>query len=295
MNEKNLYPSLSQAAREDDREAMSKLDERWDRLAAGTLTEAENDELLGLADASGEAHEAYQAFRPLGPDFQKNVAAAILARQRQEREEARYGAGAGADADRALAPPVGLPTVPPLPHPRLAASPERPRQRRFQRWAAAAGVVVALAVSLLLQQEQKAGFQVEVTHQQALGNLRRGSAEASESAVFQAGRPFEVLARAQKGGAPAVAGRFYLFQDGHLAPLGEPLAERGNLAASGQVPALPGFTAGEGVLVFVFAPPGQLPADAEVQAALAAGAAKNAAASAGFELATKSVWIQPEN
>lgn len=76
-----LLDQLSQAARDEAHEEMTRLDERWDRLSAGALSETENDELLGLADASGEAHEAYQAFKPLGPAFQQKVAAAILAQQ----------------------------------------------------------------------------------------------------------------------------------------------------------------------------------------------------------------------
>jgi hypothetical protein len=83
----DLLDQLSQAAREQALDEQNRLDPRWDRLAAGQLTEEENDELLGLADASGEAHEAYQAFKPLGPAFESRVAAAILARQQVEAEE----------------------------------------------------------------------------------------------------------------------------------------------------------------------------------------------------------------
>lgn len=83
----SLLERVSQVRREEELEEKSFLDERWDRLAAGKLTEAENDELLGLADASGEAHEKYQAFKPLGPAFEKNLVASIRAQQQAEREE----------------------------------------------------------------------------------------------------------------------------------------------------------------------------------------------------------------
>ena len=52
-------------------------DERWDRLAAGTLTAKEEIELKALAASSPEAMEAYVAFKPLGPDFQARVVSAI--------------------------------------------------------------------------------------------------------------------------------------------------------------------------------------------------------------------------
>lgn len=81
-----LLDQLSQAAREEAREDMHDFDDRWDRLAAGTLGEEEKDELLGLADASGKAYEAYQAFKPLGPAFQQSIAAAIVAQQAKERD-----------------------------------------------------------------------------------------------------------------------------------------------------------------------------------------------------------------
>ena len=83
----SLLERVSQVRREEELEEKTFLDERWDRLAAGKLSEAENDELLGLADASGEAHEKYQAFKPLGPSFEKNLVASIRAQQQAEREE----------------------------------------------------------------------------------------------------------------------------------------------------------------------------------------------------------------
>jgi hypothetical protein len=57
---------------------LARFDERWDRLSAGTLTEEEAAELRALAASSAAAREAYEAFRPLGPEFQ----AAVVARAR---------------------------------------------------------------------------------------------------------------------------------------------------------------------------------------------------------------------
>lgn len=81
MNDDPEYPLLSELAdlaRQDAAEE-ARFDERWDRLAAGTLTAEEEAELLALAETSPEAREAWEAFRPLGPEFQARVVEKIAA------------------------------------------------------------------------------------------------------------------------------------------------------------------------------------------------------------------------
>src|SRR5690349_16027096 len=68
MSEDELLHTLGNLAR---------FDERWDRLAAGTLTSAEEAELRALAADDPEAREAFEAFRPLGTEFLATVQAAI--------------------------------------------------------------------------------------------------------------------------------------------------------------------------------------------------------------------------
>lgn len=58
---------------------LARFDERWDRLAAGTLSEEEAAELRVLAETSEEAREAYEAFQPLGPEFHDAIVQAIQA------------------------------------------------------------------------------------------------------------------------------------------------------------------------------------------------------------------------
>jgi RNA polymerase sigma-70 factor (ECF subfamily) len=83
MNNDSILSELGALARR-EREAESPLDERWDRLAAGTLTAEEDAELRALAASSAEAREAYEAFRPLGADFQARVVRAINAERTTE-------------------------------------------------------------------------------------------------------------------------------------------------------------------------------------------------------------------
>jgi len=139
MRTPTLLDQLSQAARE-DQEAMNRLDERWDRLAAGQLSEAEHDELRGLADATGEGYEAYQAFKPLGPAFQQNVAAQILAQQQRERDDAAQAAAA------ALAASI---QGDPLPQQQV------PERRGIFKWAGALAASIALVGAVLLVQPER--------------------------------------------------------------------------------------------------------------------------------------------
>src|SRR5436305_6363036 len=74
-----LLRELGDLARSETKAEEARFDERWDRLAAGTLTAEEDAELKALAASSPEAREAYEAFRPLGADFQARVVSAINA------------------------------------------------------------------------------------------------------------------------------------------------------------------------------------------------------------------------
>ena len=72
-----LLKELGDLARQQEEAERARLDERWDRLSAGTLTAEEETELKALAASSPEAMEAYLAFKPLGAEFQARVVSAI--------------------------------------------------------------------------------------------------------------------------------------------------------------------------------------------------------------------------
>ncbi len=84
MNKDSILSELGALARQEGEAESPLLDERWDRLAAGTLTAEEDAELRALAASSDEAREAYEAFRPLGADFQARVVRAINAERTTE-------------------------------------------------------------------------------------------------------------------------------------------------------------------------------------------------------------------
>jgi hypothetical protein len=121
MNEDRLLGELGDLARRQDEAEQTGLDERWDRLTAGTLTAQEEAELKALAESSPEIRETYEAFRPLGAGFQARMVAAAQA-------------GLASDGPRAETPE---PPPRPLPFPRAAA--------RIEVWL---GTAAALAAGL---------------------------------------------------------------------------------------------------------------------------------------------------
>lgn len=68
-----LLQELAQAGAEEDEIARERLDERWDRLSSGELSEQEAAELRALAEESEEGRRAFEAFEPLGEDFYRRV------------------------------------------------------------------------------------------------------------------------------------------------------------------------------------------------------------------------------
>ncbi len=77
MRDDDLVSRLADLAREEEAAARRRLDPRWDRLAAGTLSTEEAAALREEAVASPEGAAALEAFAPLGEDFRARVAAAV--------------------------------------------------------------------------------------------------------------------------------------------------------------------------------------------------------------------------
>jgi hypothetical protein len=120
MNEDRLLRDLADQARRDEAAGPARLDERWGRLAAGTLTAGEDAELRALAEASPEHREAYEAFRPFGADFQARVLSAIQTERGGE---------------------IAQKAAPPEPRPRVL--PFRRAVRRASVWLGSAAAVAA--------------------------------------------------------------------------------------------------------------------------------------------------------
>src|SRR5260370_40628918 len=122
MSEDTLLHELGRLAQEENEAEEARRDERWERLAAGTPSAEEDQALRALAATSPAAREAYEAFRPLGADFQARVVGAI------ESELQRRA-------------PTGEPGEPREPRSRLL--PFRPVSLRFAGWLATAAVAAS--------------------------------------------------------------------------------------------------------------------------------------------------------
>lgn len=253
----NLLDQLAQVAREETLEAKRRLDERWDRLAAGTASEAETDELLGLADASGEAHEAYQAFRPLGTGFEQQVASAILRQQALEQQE----------LEQELAPTREATE---------AAAPSRARFGTYLYGALSAVMAASLAVLFLLPLRPMPHFILqELPSMQA----NRGPSEIPLGAPIVAdGMYLDLVAIAAF--EPEILPAAQLF----VARPGEPLelcASGPRIAANGTVSFYPKIGTdlelppGESTLVLVLGRPGALPTGDELLRAVQRGGESN--------------------
>ncbi len=162
MNEDDLLQTLGNLAR---------FDERWDRLAAGTLTPEEDAALRALAATDTEARAAYEAFRPLGPEFVARIAAAI--------EKPAPPATAPP-----VAPPTGAPPATLLPFPR--------RTLGFAGWSAAAAAIAALLIVFV-----RAPPLPEYSPAEISGGTRTSRGAATDTAALLPGDRFAVALRPQ--------------------------------------------------------------------------------------------------
>jgi hypothetical protein len=100
-NERNLLEALRRAAREEEPAA----DPRWSALAAGTISEEKQVELLAAAEGSEEARQRYEAFRPLDVGVRARMTERVLAELNLLREDR---GSEGADRRGDPAPPTAL-------------------------------------------------------------------------------------------------------------------------------------------------------------------------------------------
>lgn len=125
MNEDRFLNELGDLARREGEADRARFDERWDRLAAGTLSPEEDAELRALAASSPELREAYEAFRPLGPEFQARIVDKVAPKPApiipfpRRRIEVWFGAAAALAAGLFLVTQIPFPfrhtPGPPLP------------------------------------------------------------------------------------------------------------------------------------------------------------------------------------
>jgi hypothetical protein len=213
MTDEELLKAMGRAARDGQ-----PLDERWDRLATGDLTDAEREDLLEAAARSDEAAEAYEAFRPLGAEFQARVVERLMAQRAGGATPAADvetgGHAAAAEASGASATATAARKIVPFPR----------RARRFSALplALAASLLVAVGVATLLRQGATPalpGYGLRLEGQVA---LVRGEAPPPEAAPFAPGNTFRLVLTPETRVAGEVAAHAYLLTDGSVEPLRAP-------------------------------------------------------------------------
>lgn len=241
-----LFRELTRTARDEMSRERDRLDERWDRLSAGTLTSEEEAELRASAAVSEETREAWEAFRPLGGDFEDRVVRAI-------------------QADR-TAPPVSA-TVP--------AAKVLPFSRRAARWSGWLAAAAAVAAALLLTIRQPAalpGYRLELS-----GGNRQERSEAS-AGRFVPGSPFDLVLRPQTVIEGEIEARFFLEERGELRPWSVPaaVAPGGVVRVTGTLGREIAIPPGDWTVWAVVGRRGELPDAAALRARLAAGETRTA-------------------
>lgn len=231
MSDDLWLKELAQVKRDEEEEERSRLDERWDRLSAGELSPEEEAELRALAETSEEAREAYEAFRPLGPDFQARVVSAVRAEQKAAE-------------------------------PRRRVLPFRPA--RLGGWLTAAAAAAAVLVIFLRPPAPLPNY----APPELSGGSKALRGEEMRTAPFAPGDPIHVVLRPETGVSKAgdLEARCVLVRGGEarvldLQPVFDP---GGSVRMDGELEA--DLAAGAWTLWAVVGRPGRLPEPAELQA-----------------------------
>ena len=237
MSEDRLLRELGHLAKEEEGAERARLDERWDRLAAGTLTAEEEAELRALAETSPEAREAWEAFRPLGSEFQARVVEKISAELPPKRWWGR------------------LLSFPPT--------------RQFAGWATAAAAAAAVVVALMLPSAPPPDYQI--------ASISGGSSEmrGEQPKDFAPDDHIKVRLRPMTASRTGrLTGQIFLLRRGESRRLETQIEFYPDGAAEMKASLDPDLQPGPWTLWAVVGRPGKLPNPAELQSLSAQGEAR---------------------
>lgn len=266
MNDDDMWlRDLARVAKEEEDAGQARLDERWDRLSAGELSPGEEAELRALAAASEEGREAYEAFRPLGPEFQAGVVRALQAQIPQ------LPAGSPAES---RATPSAVPENAAVEKP-ARVLPFRGRAARLGGWLAAAAAVAATL--FLLRAPATLPPLPGYGPPELSGGVQEMRGEEEGSRTFSAGSPFEVILRPETAVPGEVAVRFFLARGAELSPWpvpGAAISPDGVVSIAGTLGHEIQIPPGDWTLRAVVGRPGKLPDAAGLRAHIAQGGAR---------------------
>jgi hypothetical protein len=253
------WGELTRVARDEQEAEESRLDERWDRLSAGELSAEEEAELRALAAGSEEGRQAYEAFRPLGPDFQARMVRELRALQAGGAAAAPPVVSDVSDASAAVDAAAPAPAR------------EEPRSRVLPFWrrlpaasdwlvaAAAAAAGVILMVNVFARPPALPMYGA-LELEGGIERMRGGSAPAT--LLLAPGSSFKLTVRPNTAVQGKLAARAFLERGGELRPwdLPEPvIPESGVVKIEGTMGREIDLGAGLWTLWVVVGRPGKLP------------------------------------
>jgi hypothetical protein len=229
MNDEELMKALGRTARTEPA-----LDERWDKLAAGTLSDTEREALLEEAARSDEAAQAYEAFRPLGAEFQARVVHRLLDEAARSDQSPASEASSGAVRTAAAVPADARPAE------AARVVPFRRRATRFTVVPLALAASLLLAVGVVTFMRPGAvpalpGYGLALEGQVT---LMRGQTPPPQAAPFAQGNHFRLVLTPATRVEGQVVARGYVLSDGEPAPLVAPaprISDDGAVLIEGEV------------------------------------------------------------
>jgi len=231
MNDEELMKALGRTAR-----AEPAHDERWDRLAAGTLSEAEREALLEEATRSDAAADAYEAFRPLGAEFQARVVHRLLGEAARGQTPAQQATAGGVHAPAAA--PGRDEAAPVEARGRVVPFPRRVRRFAVAPLALAASLLVAVGLITFMRPgavPALPGYGLTLDGQVT---LMRGEVPPPQAAPFAQGNHFRLVLTPSTRVEGVVVARGYVLSDGEPAPFVAPaprISDDGAVLIEGEV------------------------------------------------------------
>lgn len=194
MDDQELLHRVGEIVRQDEIDAAER-DDRYRRLAEGTLSAEDDAELRALAESSEEARLDYEAYRPVGPETRERLAEAF---QRQA-------------PSRVV--PFERPAARPSPAPR------RSWQRSWRRLGGAAAVLAAALAFLWLRVPSGSGLSpLPIYLHELEGAVRdqRGATpdEETDRPTFRLGDTLRLVLRPPERVEGALAQRAFLEREG---------------------------------------------------------------------------------
>lgn len=257
MSDELWLKELAQVNRDREAEERSRLDESWDRLSAGELSPEEEAELRALAETSGEARDAYEAFRPLGPDFQARVVQAIQKQQDPLQQD-----------EATAAEPVAKP----LPF-------RRSTSQTFRRagWGAVAAIAAAGLFFMVRDPASYPPLPIYTAELSRGDQQFRGGTETTTGVpVFSPGSTLTFNVRPEQAVADPVEAYAFADRPEEWVPLGRlPDGENGAVRLRGQLGREIRLPPGDWKIWIVVGRPGKIPSSGDLQVELRAGRARH--------------------